>query len=51
MPFQLGRGAVRRTTEYLDKGKIILRDNVKLMTFNFNSKQRGVEHPHHKGLE
>ena len=46
-----GRGALRRTMEYLEKGQIILRDNVKIVTFQYNPPYKGYNHEHHSGLE
>jgi small subunit ribosomal protein S25 len=31
-----GRGALRRTLKYLEKGQLVLRDNVKILTFQYN---------------
>ncbi|GFS60521.1 probable 28S ribosomal protein S25, mitochondrial [Trichonephila inaurata madagascariensis] len=36
MPFQLGKDAIRRTIPYLKQGRLILRENVKVMTINYN---------------
>ena len=42
-----GRGAIRRTLQYLEKGEIILRDNIRIVSFGFNP---GRKFQHHDGL-
>ncbi|KAL3851953.1 hypothetical protein ACJMK2_015643 [Sinanodonta woodiana] len=39
MPFMKGNAPVRRTLEYLKKGKLVFKENVKVMTINFNTNQ------------
>ncbi len=48
MPFLKGAGALRRTAEYLRQGKIIFRNDVRIVSFGFNP---GPKYPHHAGLE
>ena len=43
MPFMKGIGAIRRTLPYLDKGELLLRDNIKVLLFNFNVSTRRYE--------
>lgn len=47
MPFMKGRGAIRRTAEWLQKGNIMIRDNIRVVAFGFNPGQR---YEHHQGL-
>jgi small subunit ribosomal protein S25 len=37
MPFMKGRAAVRYTPRYLEAGKLLLKDNVRIMTINYNT--------------
>ena len=49
MPFMKGGAdALRRTFKYLEEGTILLREDVKVMTFGFIPGKRS---PHHDGLE
>ena len=48
MPFMKGRGAARRTMDWLKKGKIILKDDVRIVTFYFNPNKNVF--PYHDGL-
>lgn len=43
-----GRAALRRTIGWLEKGEILLRDNVRCLTFNYVPNE--VKFPHHAGL-
>ncbi|XP_015918627.1 small ribosomal subunit protein mS25 [Parasteatoda tepidariorum] len=38
MPYLLGTNAIRRTIRYLEQGKLIFRQNVKVMTVSYNDK-------------
>ena len=48
MPFLKGRGALKRTREWLEKGQFYLRDDIKVVTFAYNT---GKKFQHHYGLE
>ena len=49
MPFLKGRAALRRTKQWLERGEIMLKDNVQIVTFGYGlSKRHGM---HHDGLE
>lgn len=59
MPFMKARGALRRTLQYLEKGEIILKDNVSVLAFQCNTVEKArkwedaAEQPaylHHEGL-
>ncbi|XP_045472389.1 probable 28S ribosomal protein S25, mitochondrial [Harmonia axyridis] len=43
MPFMKGRAPVRRTLQYLEAGRLVLKDQIKIMTINYglNSKNNG----------
>ena len=36
MPFKLGAAPIRRTFKYLEAGRLVFKDRVKIMTVNFN---------------
>ncbi|KAK7867681.1 hypothetical protein R5R35_011558 [Gryllus longicercus] len=38
MPFMKGPAPIRRTLKYLEAGKVILRDRVKILSVNYNTK-------------
>ncbi|KAJ8950097.1 hypothetical protein NQ318_017822 [Aromia moschata] len=38
MPFMKGNAPIRRTIKYLEAGKLILKDQIKIMTVNYNVK-------------
>lgn len=38
MPFMKGAAPVRRTMQYLEAGKLILKDQIKILTINYNVK-------------
>ncbi|GLH16373.1 Uncharacterized protein GBIM_20654 [Gryllus bimaculatus] len=38
MPFMKGPAPIRRTLKYLEAGKVILRDRVKIFSVNYNTK-------------
>ncbi|KAI4464476.1 mitochondrial ribosomal protein s25 [Holotrichia oblita] len=44
MPFMKGRAPIRRTLQYLEAGKLILKDQIKILTVNYN-----VYGDHHRG--
>ncbi|KYN00265.1 PREDICTED: probable 28S ribosomal protein S25, mitochondrial [Cyphomyrmex costatus] len=44
MPFMRGKEPVRRTVKYLMAGKLILKDKIQIMSFNYNT-----HGGHHKG--
>ncbi|XP_075214075.1 mitochondrial ribosomal protein S25 [Lycorma delicatula] len=44
MPFMKGLAPIRRTLNYLESGRVIFKDNVKIFSVNYN--ERG---DHHKG--
>ncbi|KAH9512600.1 28S ribosomal protein S25, mitochondrial [Bulinus truncatus] len=46
MPFMKGAAPIRRTLKYLENGKLLLKDNVRMVAFNFNQ-----EHPPSAGAE
>jgi hypothetical protein len=48
MPFMRGRGALRRTKEYLEKGEILLNEDIQVILFGYNPNIK--RHPHHTGL-
>ena len=50
MPFLKGRGALRRTREWLEKGEFVLRDSVKVVTFSYSPSITN-RFPHHDGLQ
>lgn len=37
MPFMKGAAPIRRTLKYLESGKIIFRDRVKIFSINYNT--------------
>uniref|UniRef100_U5ESV3 Small ribosomal subunit protein mS25 n=1 Tax=Corethrella appendiculata TaxID=1370023 RepID=U5ESV3_9DIPT len=37
MPFMKGREPIRRTINYLNAGKLVLRDKIKIFTLNYNT--------------
>ena len=37
MPLMRGRAPIRRTLEYLQGGKLVLKDNVKIFSVNYNT--------------
>ncbi|XP_059171825.1 small ribosomal subunit protein mS25-like [Physella acuta] len=43
MPFMKGAAPIRRTLKYLEKGSLVFKDNVKIVTFNFNRNQPSSE--------
>ncbi|CAL1539276.1 unnamed protein product [Lymnaea stagnalis] len=46
MPFMKGAAPIRRTLNYLEKGKLVLKDSVKIVSFNYNT-----NHPPSEGAE
>ena len=43
MPFMKGRAPIRRTLEYLEKGQLIFKNNIKIMTINYNHGQNASD--------
>lgn len=39
MPFMKGRSAVRYTIDYLEKGSLVFKENIKVLTVNYNTGQ------------
>ncbi|KAF7269937.1 mitochondrial ribosomal protein S25 [Rhynchophorus ferrugineus] len=37
MPFMKGRAPIRRTLQYLEKGRLYLKDQIKIITVNYNT--------------
>lgn len=37
MPFMKGRAPIRRTLEYLNSGKLVLLDRIRIFSVNYNS--------------
>ncbi|KAG7205582.1 hypothetical protein KM043_007553 [Ampulex compressa] len=44
MPFMIGRAPIRRTLQYLEAGKLYLKNNIQIFTINYNT-----HGDHHKG--
>lgn len=44
MPFMIGKAPIRRTLKYLEKGKIVFKNNVKIFSVNYN-----IQGEHHMG--
>lgn len=44
MPFMIGPSPIRRTKPYLSMGKLFLKDQIKILSINYNDKG-----DHHKG--
>ncbi|XP_056647969.1 probable 28S ribosomal protein S25, mitochondrial [Diorhabda sublineata] len=42
MPFMIGRAPIRRTIKYLEAGRLVLKDKIKIVTVNYNT--HGKEH-------
>jgi hypothetical protein len=36
MPFMVGRAPVRRTIKYLEAGRIVLKDKIRIFSINYN---------------
>ena len=49
MPFKLGHAPIRRSLKYLDAGRLVFREKVKVMTVNLNeyegARRRSEVHP------
>lgn len=43
MPYLIGTNAVRRTIKYLERGRLVFRKNVKVMTIHFETKTKHSE--------
>ncbi|CAG9864386.1 unnamed protein product [Phyllotreta striolata] len=37
MPFMIGRAPIRRTIKYLESGRLVLKDKIKILTVNYNT--------------
>ncbi|ELU11605.1 hypothetical protein CAPTEDRAFT_181516 [Capitella teleta] len=48
MPFMRGKGALRRTKEFLEKGEILLNEDIKVLLFGYTPLLK--KYPHHTGL-
>ncbi|XP_022914294.1 small ribosomal subunit protein mS25 [Onthophagus taurus] len=46
MPFMKGRAPIRRTMQYLEAGKLVLKDQIKIFTVNYNTAGE-----HHQGTK
>ncbi|CRL01623.1 CLUMA_CG014351, isoform A [Clunio marinus] len=44
MPFMVGKAPIRRTLRYLESGKLVLKDKIKIFSINYNTYGN-----HHKG--
>lgn len=44
MPFMIGQAPIRRTLNYLKAGKLILKDEIQILSINYNTYGK-----HHKG--
>lgn len=44
MPFMIGKQPIRRTKEFLEAGKLVLKDAIKIFAVNYN-----VKGEHHEG--
>ncbi|XP_067637125.1 small ribosomal subunit protein mS25 [Eurosta solidaginis] len=44
MPFMIGEAPIRRTLKYLNAGRLVLKDKVKIFSVNYN-----IHGPHHNG--
>jgi len=51
MPFLKGKAALRRTLGWLEKGEIMLRNDVRIVTMNFNPADATHANKHHDGLQ
>ncbi|KAK4878996.1 hypothetical protein RN001_007142 [Aquatica leii] len=46
MPFMKGKAPIRRTLRYLEAGKLVLKDEIKIFTINYNASGK-----HHEGTK
>lgn len=46
MPFMKGKAPVRRTLKYLESGKLVLKDKIKIFSINYNDIGQ-----HHQGAK
>lgn len=44
MPFMIGRAPIRRTLKYLEAGTLVLKEQIKILSINYN-----VHGEHHSG--
>lgn len=49
MPFMRGPSPIRRTLQYLEKGRLVFKDRVKIMSLNYNTAGRARER--HEGMK
>jgi small subunit ribosomal protein S25 len=45
MPFMVGTAPIRRTVQYLEAGKLILKESIQVMSINYNT-----HGDHHSGI-
>ena len=43
MPFKLGAAPIRRTKQYLESGKLVFKERVKVMTVHFNTNEDDLD--------
>uniref|UniRef100_A0A336K8H4 Small ribosomal subunit protein mS25 n=1 Tax=Culicoides sonorensis TaxID=179676 RepID=A0A336K8H4_CULSO len=46
MPFMIGKAPIRRTTKYLNAGRLMLKDSIKIFSINYNTYGE-----HHQGAK
>lgn len=44
MPFMIGKSPVRRTLQYLNAGRLVLKDSIEIFSLNYNTSG-----DHHEG--
>uniref|UniRef100_A0A131Y9G6 Small ribosomal subunit protein mS25 n=1 Tax=Ixodes ricinus TaxID=34613 RepID=A0A131Y9G6_IXORI len=49
MPFMRGAAPIRRTLQYLERGRLVFKDRVKIMSLNFNT--AGKARDRHEGMK
>lgn len=37
MPFMIGKAPIRRTIKYLEAGRLMLKDSIKILSVNYNT--------------
>lgn len=37
MPFMIGKAPIRRTIRYLELGKLVLKDSIRIFSINYNT--------------
>jgi small subunit ribosomal protein S25 len=50
MPFMKGREPIRRTIKYLEAGKVVLKDKIRVFSINYNV-GKGMDHKVHEGAK